>query len=149
MKYTCRIEIQVPIKDVVALWQDEYYFSKWQDGFESITHLSGTPNTKGATARLIFNGKQRMELKETIIVNNLPNEKKALYVHKHMTNTQTTRFNKINEVTTQYISEVEYMQFNGLFIKLMARLLPNMFKKQSEKWMLQFKTFAESHFLST
>ncbi|MGH1387926.1 SRPBCC family protein [Kordia sp.] len=145
MKYTCTIDINLPIDKVVALWSNETYFKEWQDGFESIELISGTPDTKGAKSKIIFNGKHKMELLETIISNDLPNEKIGLYEHIHMTNTQISRFIVINEYTTQYISEVEYTKFNGFMIKLMAKLFPGKFKQQSQKWMNQFKKFAETN----
>ena len=143
MKYTCSIEINLPISKVVQLWENEDNFKEWQDGFKSIEHLSGTPHSIGAKSKIILEDKRRIELLETIISTNLPEEKIALYEHIHMTNTQTTRFKKIDSHTTQYISEVEYTKFNGLMIKLMAKLFPSKFKAQSQKWMNQFKAFAE------
>ncbi|WP_298508968.1 SRPBCC family protein [uncultured Kordia sp.] len=147
MKYTCTIDINLPITKVVALWNDEAYFKEWQDGFERIELISGTPDTKGAKSKIFFNGKHKMELLETIISNDLPNEKVGLYEHIHMTNTQTSRFIAIDEHKTQYISEVEYTKFNGFMIKLMAKLFPGKFKQQSQKWMNQFKDFAENYTL--
>ena len=85
-----------------------------------------------------------MELIETIITNNLPYEKKALYEHTNMTNTQTTKFESISEGRTLFISEVEYTKFNGFIPNLMAKFFPGVFKKQSQKWMNQFKVFAEN-----
>ena len=143
MQYTCFVDIDLPIDMVVQLWKDEDNFKEWQDGFKSIEHLSGIPNAPGAIARIILEDKRRIELLETIISSNLPKEKIALYVHIHMSNTQTTRFKKINTNKTQYISEVEYIKFNGLLIKLMAKLYPGKFKAQSQKWMNQFKAYAE------
>lgn len=143
MKYTCLVEINLPIDRVVQLWENEDNFKAWQDGFLSIEHLSGTPNTEGAKARIILKDKRSIELIETIISTNLPEEKTALYEHVHMTNTQTTRFVKIDDHKTQYISEVEYLKFNGFLVKLIARLFPGKFKAQSQKWMQQFKAFAE------
>ena len=67
----------------------------------------------------------------------------ALYEYSHMTNTQTTRFREIGLTKTLCISEVEYTKFNGFMIKLMAKLFPNKFKEQSQKWLNQFKDFAE------
>lgn len=140
----CSIEIDLPIDKVVALWENEKHFKEWQDGFQSIQHVSGTPNTEGAKSKIIFDGDRRIELLETIIQSNLPQVKSALYEHKHMTNTQTTRFQKIKNNKTLFISEVEYIKFNGFVIKLMAKLFPGKFKAQSQKWMNQFKAFAES-----
>lgn len=145
MKYTCTVHIDLPIGKVVDLWTDEKYFKKWQDGFQSIDHFEGQPNSVGAKSRILLEqGKRKIELTETIISNNLPEEKKALYVHIHMINTQTSRFQEITPNQTRYISEVEYTEFNGFMPKLMARLFPSMFKKQSQKWMNQFKEFAIS-----
>ena len=143
MKYSCTVEINQPIHKTVALWENENNFKEWQDGFESIEHLSGTRNEKGAKSKIILNGKRKIELVETIILNDLPKEKTALYEHINMTNTQTTRFKEISFNKTQLISEVEYTKFNGFLIKMIAKVFPNKFKQQSQKWLIQFKTFAE------
>ena len=145
MKFSCSIEIEAPIKLVIALWDNEKYFAQWQDGFQSIEHLQGKPNKVGAKSRIKLNqGKREIVLIETIIENNLPSKKSALYEHLHMSNIQTSRFEEINEKRTRYISEVEYVKFNGFVPKLMSKLFPRMFKKQSQKWMNQFKAFAET-----
>ncbi len=143
MKYTCTVEINLPVDTVAALWDNENNFKEWQDGFESIEHLSGISNSKGAKSKIVLNGKRKIELLETIISNDLPREKIALYEHIHMTNTQTTRFREIEQNKTQYISEVEYTIFSNFMVKLMTKLFPNKFKQQSQKWMNQFKEFAE------
>lgn len=147
MNYTCSIEINLPITKVIELWNNEAFFNKWQDGFQSITILEGEKNAVGTKSKILLQqGKRKMELIETIITNNLPTEKKALYEHIHMSNTQSSRFEKIDKNKTLYISEVEYTKFNGFAPKVMAKLFPNMFKKQSLKWMEQFKTFAEEYY---
>ncbi len=145
MKYKCSIDINLGIDQVVKIWDDPENFKYWQNGFQSIELLSGESNTPGAKSKiLLLNGKMEIELIETILVSNLPHEKTALYEHKHMTNTQTTRFISKGENKTQYISEVEYTKFNGLMIKLMAKLFPSKFKAQSQQWLDQFKEFSES-----
>ena len=144
MKYVCTVDIELPINQVISLWGNEDYFSNWQDGFQYIEHLEGQAGVVGAKSKILLQvGKRKIELIETIISNDLPREKKALYEHIHMTNTQTTRFERISDHITRYISEVEYTKFNGLMPNLMAKLFPGMFKKQSQKWMSQFKEFAE------
>ena len=144
MKYKCTVEINSPIEKVVNLWSDEDHFEKWQDGFHSIECIEGEANSVGAKSRILLQqGKKKMELIETILTNDLPNEKKAMYEHIHMTNTQTTKFESVSEGRTLYISEVEYTKFNGFIPNLMAKFFPSVFKKQSQKWMNQFKMFAE------
>lgn len=144
MKYTCTVEIDAPIERVVELWSDEKYFKEWQDGFESIELLEGTSEEEGAKCRIILDGQNRIELIETILSTNLPEEKIALYEHVHMTNTQASRFKALAANKTLYTSKVEYTQFNGLLIKIMAKLFPGKFKAQSQKWMDQFKAFVEN-----
>ncbi len=144
LKYTCSILINLPINQVVDLWNNENHFKEWQYGFIAIEHLSGTPHTPGAKSRIRLKGpKGEMELIETIQSIDLPLKKTALYEHKHMTNTQVTKFKRLSANQTEYTTEVEYLQFNGVLIKIFARLFPNKFKAQSQKWMDQFKSFAE------
>ncbi|NND94765.1 MAG: SRPBCC family protein [Flavobacteriales bacterium] len=149
MKYQCSVDIDAPIHLVVNLWKDESLFGKWQDGFQSTELLEGLADEVGAKSKIIYQqGNKRLELKETIISNSLPEEKTARYDHVHMSNTQTSRFESLSENRTRYISEVDYISFHSLLPKLMAKLFPSMFKKQSQKWMNQFKGFVETHIKS-
>jgi hypothetical protein len=145
MKYTCTVEINLPLRRTAELWDDETHFTEWQDNFQSIELINGKKDTAGAKSKIIFEGKQKMELIETIITSNLPKEKKAMYEHIHMTNIQHTEFKAINSNTTLFTSTVEYTKFNKLMIRIFAKLFPKVFKRQSERWMAQFKTFAENY----
>jgi hypothetical protein len=146
MKYTCEVEIKLPMEETARLWDDEHYFKEWQDGFKKIELLKGPKGAAGSQSLLIYEqGKHRILLTETIIDSHLPKEKFARYEHVHMTNTQNTKFVQVTEHITKIISEVEYTRFNGLPVKLMAWLFPGMFKKQSQKWLNQFKKFAEKN----
>ncbi len=148
MKYTCSIEIDLPLDLVSALWSDESNFHHWQDGYLSTDLLEGSKNTVGAKSRItLLQGRRKIELTETILTNELPFEKAALYEHVHMTNTQVTRFEELTQNKTLYTSIVEYTKFNGFIPKLIAKLFPGMFKKQSQKWMNQFKVFAQTKHL--
>lgn len=145
MKYSCSCTIKAPINTVSKLFEDESLFHKWQDGFQSITLVKGEKNRTGAVSKIILQqGKMRIELTEEILKSNMPEEKIGLYVHKHMTNTQKSIFNDLGNGNTQYISEVEYTQFNGFLPRLMSWLFPGKFKAQSQKWMNQFKEMVES-----
>lgn len=143
MKYKCTVQIKAPIDQVVELWENEDHFHEWQDDFESIELLEGVANVTGAKSKIIYNGKMRIELIETIMSYNLPTEKSALYEHVHMTNTQVSCFESLDNGQTLYTSEVEYLKFNGLMPKMAAFLFPSKFKGQSQKWMNQFKAFVE------
>ena len=53
------------------------------------------------------------------------------------------KFKKISSGVTRLEQEIHYTKFNGVLIKLMAKLFPGMFKKQVQKWLDQFKVFVE------
>ena len=144
MKFTCSVEIERPIEDVVRLFDNVENLKEWQDGFVRYEHLSGTPGAPGAKAKLIYkSGKHTMELFETITVKNLPREFSGIYEHKHMINTITNSFTPLGSNKTRYDAELEYTKFIGIVPKLMGLLMPGKFKKQTQKWLDQFKEFAE------
>ncbi len=144
MKFTCSVEIDLPIKKVIELFDNPENLIEWQDGFVAIERINGIPGELGSKSRLIYMMRNKeMELIETIKVKKLPEEMIGLYEHKHMVNTMTTRFKEISPNKTKYESEIEYTKFNGFVPKLMAFLMPGVFKKQTQKWLNQFKAFAE------
>jgi len=144
MKFNCTVLIELPLPKVVALWQDEAHFKHWQKGFKSKRLIEGTKGEKGAISKITldFNGKD-MLLKETVLENQLPDYKKVYVAHKHMCNTLTDSFESINDKQTQWTAEVEYTKFIGFLPKMMAKLFPSMFKKQVQKWLDDFKVYAE------
>src|SRR5580692_1547369 len=96
MNHECTVDINAPVDKVVALFNDPNNLKEWQDGFVSYEHISGTPRTVGAKAKVNFvNGSRKIELVETIQVMNLPSEMKALYEHPHMSNTMTHYFTSL------------------------------------------------------
>ena len=144
MKFTCFVDINTPIDFAVNLFDDPANLSEWQDGFVSYEHRSGTPGTPGAKTNFVYlMGKKEMDLLETIVKKDLPDEFTAKYEHKHMVNTMTSSFTKIDALTTRYEATIEYLEFRGFIVKVMAFLAPKMFKKQTQKWFDQFKAFAE------
>lgn len=146
MKFNFSIEINLSKEKTAALWVNKDYFDKWQDGFISKELISGEEEQKGAKSRIriMINNKED-ELIETILSTDLPNERLSLYEHKHMSNTYHVSFKEIGENKTEISGDIEYTKFNGLMPKIMAKLFPGMFKKQGEKWIKQFKEFAESY----
>ena len=143
MNFTCTININASIDHVVKVFKNPDNLVHFQDGFISKELVSGEEGQQGAISKMIY---KKLELKETILIANLPEEFKGLYEHKHMTNTMTVKFVPKSQHQTQYISEIEYTSFNGVLITIIAKIFPGMFKKQVYKWMVQFKTYTESTF---
>jgi len=144
MKFTCTTEINSPINRVVELFGNTNNLKEWQPGLGSYETISGHAGDVGAKARIIFNyHNQTMELIETMIVNKLPEELTALYEYKHMTNTMSNRFTPINPNQTRMQTDIHYTKFNGFMPKMMALLMPGVFKNQTQKSLDNFKAFVE------
>ncbi len=143
MKYHTEIEINQPIDKVIKFFDNPDNMGKWMEGLQSFEHLSGTPGQPGARSRLKFKmGRREMEMIETIKVRNLPDEFSGTYESKGGLNHVTNRFVKISDTKTKHITEQEFL-FTG-FMKIMATLMKGAFKKQSMKYAVAFKNFAES-----
>ena len=146
MKYTNEIEINKPIEKVIELFDNADNLSKWMEGLQSFEHISGTPGQVGAKSKLKFKVRNReMELIETVTVRNLPKEFSGTYEAangKGALNIVRNEFVKLSPTKTKYISESEF-QFKG-FMVVVAALMKGAFKKQSLKYITNFKNFAES-----
>lgn len=144
MKYSVDIIIDQPVSKVVELFDNPDNMGKWMDGFVSFEHLEGNPGHPGAKSRLKFNsGGREMEMIETITVRNLPQEFTGTYETKGVYNIVKNQFIALPGNRTHYISEQEF-QFTG-FLKIVAFLMPGAFKKQSKKYLENFKKFVESN----
>lgn len=142
MNYSLDIEIDLPIDKVITLFDSTENMFKWMEGLESFEALSGEPGQEGAKSKLLFKmGKREIEMVETITKKNLPDEFTATYDAKGVFNIVKNSFEKVSEDKTKYITEQEF-QFKG-FMKLIGFLMPGAFKKQSLKYMNDFKKFAE------
>jgi len=141
MKFVCSVEIDSPKQRVAEIFANPDNLQYVQEGFKSKTLVSGNEGEEGTVSKMIY---EKLELIETIIKNDLPDAFLALYEHKYTVNTMTVQFVAVNEHKTLYTSEIHYTKFNGLMVKIMAKLFPGFFKKQVLKWMQMFKIYAES-----
>lgn len=145
MKFSCFVDIHLPKTRVVELFNNPENLKHWQDGHQGIDHLEGEPGAVGAKSMIHYqDGKRKMKIQETIIVSNLPDEFTGLYELKEMANTMQNLFEEISSEKTRYTANIEYTRFTGFMPKLLAFLMPGMFKRQVQKWMNQFKAFAEN-----
>ena len=144
MKFNCSIIVNQPLDKVVQLFENPKYLKEYQDGFIRKELVSGSPGQEGAISKMYYKqGKRDMEITETILLNNLPDEFIGSYHHKHMDNTMKCTFTSLSENQTRYDSEIEYTGLRGFFPKMLGFLFPGMFKKQVQKWLDNFKVFAE------
>lgn len=144
MKYTCKIEINKPLNEVIALFDNVDNMYKWMKGLESVEPISGIQGEVGSKMKLTFQmGKRKMEMIETITVKDLPREFSGTYDANGVHNIVKNFFEPIGDTRTLYLTEQEF-QFKG-FMKLIGFLFPGAFKKQSMKYLEDFKAFVENN----
>lgn len=143
MKYTTEIVVDVPREEFIKKMDDPDNMKHWQQGLIGYEQLSASPGQEGSRMSLSYEmGKRKMDLVETIIKKNLPEEIHMTYQTKGVHNIQKNYFKEEDE-KTRWVSESEF-QFSGFGMKLMGFLMPGAFKKQSLKYMQDFKAFAEN-----
>ena len=142
MKYTTEIVVDVPREEFIKKMDNLENMKHWQQGLIGYEQLSTNPGQEGARMSLRYKmGKREMNLVETIIKRNLPDELYMTYDTKGVHNIQKNHFKEEGD-KTRWVSETEF-QFSGFGMKLMAFFMPGAFKKQSLKYMQDFKAFAE------
>ncbi|MDT0608303.1 SRPBCC family protein [Croceitalea rosinachiae] len=143
MKYTTEITIDLPRKEFIKKLDNAENMKHWMRGLLGYQVLSGELGQEGARMNMKFKrGKGEMEMVETIITRNFPDEFHATYDTKGVHNIQKNYFKEVDG-STKWISESEF-QFEGMGMKLIAFLMPGAFKKQSMKYAKDFKNFAEN-----
>jgi len=142
MKYSNEVIINLPLNRVIELFDSEENLFKWQPELISFEHIFGEKGEVGAKSKLKYKmGKREVEMIETITVKDLPKEFSGTYDAKGVWNEVKNYFEVIDENTTRWYSDCHF-EFSG-FMKIMAFFMPGVFKKQSQKYLDQFKAFAE------
>ncbi|WOI54508.1 SRPBCC family protein [Parvularcula sp. LCG005] len=143
MKYTRDIIIDRPRAEVVALFDNPSVLAEWQQGFVSMSPLSGDVQGEGRQSHLVYDmGKRRIEMVETVVEHDLPYRVVATYETAGVWNRVENHFEEIEPTKTRWLSHVEF-RFDNFMMKLMGSLMPKMFQKQTETYMKDFKAFVE------
>lgn len=143
MKYSCEIIINKPVDEVISKLDSPQNLKHWQAGLIATEHLSGSPGELGAKMRLKYRfGRREMEMTETILKRAFPEEFHASYATKGMRNIQKNFFRSTENGFTQWVSESEFQPTN-IRMRALLFLMPSAFKKQSLKYMSDFKNFVE------
>ncbi len=144
MHYTCEITIDLPRDRMVEILDQPENMKHWQRGLVSYRQLSGQPGQEGAQMELEYQmGKRQLVMVETIIKRNMPFEFHCTYDTKGVHNIQKNYFEALDDGRSRWTSESEF-QFSGFMMNLMGWLMPGAFKKQSMKYLEDFKQFAEA-----
>lgn len=143
MKYITEIIVNVSLKEFIETLDNPDNMKHWQQGLINYDHIHGIPGEVGSKMRIRYKmGKRDMELIETITQNELPHALHATYDTKGMHNLQENFFEEIAENKTKWTSKNEFIP-TSFALRMMTLLMPGAFKKQSKKYLNDFKTFAE------
>ena len=143
MKYSTDIDISVPRDRVVALFSDPDTVSEWQESFIRMDYVSGELGQAGNVHNLVHKmGRREMVMKETILKNDLPDFFSATYEAGSVWNIVENTFTDTADGGTHWHIDTEF-RCKG-FMKIMTMVMPGMFKKQTTKMMVDFKSWAES-----
>ena len=143
MKYSIEVLIDLPREEVIKKFKDPDNIVCWQRGFISMKTLQGNLGEEGSKNELKLKIENReIEMIETIIKNNLPQEFHASYTAKGLYNLQENFFDETPAHKTRWITHNEF-KFSG-FMKLIGLFMPGAFRKQTQQTMEDFKAFAET-----
>jgi uncharacterized membrane protein len=142
ISYTNTIIIELPREEVIKLFNSKENLYKWMKGLKNVEPIDDVEGEVGSRMRLQFiTGKREMEMIETITKKNLPEEFHGTYETSGVVNTQRNFFRQEGAHKTKWISESDFHFTN--WMRYFAPLMKGLFKKQSFKFMQDFKRFAE------
>jgi hypothetical protein len=142
MKFTQSIEINLPREKVIELFDIPDNMKHWQPRLIIFENISGSPGEVGIKSRLKYKMVKRdVEMIETIANRNLPDEFSGIYQAKGVWNEVKNYFTEISPDKTKWISISEF-KFSS-FTKIMGIIMPEVFRKESYKYLKLFKEFAE------
>ncbi|NAY93303.1 SRPBCC family protein [Muricauda sp. JGD-17] len=143
MQYTVEILVHLPRDEFVKKLDDPENMKHWQNGLLQYEHLSGVPGEEGAQMSLSYNmGNRNVDMVETIIKRNFPHELHASYDTKGVQNIQKNYFEEVDGKTLWKSDNI--FKFSSFMMKLIGILMPGAFKKQTMKYLNDFKAFAEN-----
>ena len=143
MKYTVSIVVKKPKEEVIELFHNPEFYPKWMHGLQKHEVVKGASGKEGTISKFYFKmGKREMEMEEEVLKNNLPDEYIVSYNAKNVYNKVCSRFEELSDGKTRVYNDQEF-QFKG-FMKLMGWMMPGAFKKQSKKYLADFKNFIEN-----
>ena len=142
MRYQTELVINLPRERVVDLFDSFDNLKQWQEGLISHEHLSGEPGQPGARTKLVYKmGRRRLEMIETIITRDLPDEFSGVYDAQGVHNIVKNFFHDQGD-STRWVLDSDF-RFHGL-MRLLSIFMPSSrFKKQTRQTMEAFKHYAE------
>lgn len=143
MRYESEIIVNLPLEEFMDKFDNPENMKHWQRGLATIEHISGIPGMVGAKMKLVYKiGRHTMEMVETVTHRKWPNEFHGIYSIKGIDNLLENYFVETENGSTKWTSISDFLPLN-FNTRAMLWLMPKAFKKQSIRYMMDFKNFAE------
>lgn len=144
LSYTSEIIINKPVATCFSAIVNLDSMKHWQDGLISIEHISGRPREIGSVMILNYLfGKRKMKLTESVTHRENNSSIHFNFDTKIMHNIQRNSFEAIDKTTTKWTSENEFFP-RSFSARIMLFLMPKAFKKQTRKYLTNFKNYVEN-----
>ena len=145
MHYVIETEINQPRDKVVELFDNPDNLAFWQPGFVSFTHESGEAGTPGAKSRIKYrHGNREFEMLETVTVRNLPEEFSGEFEVPGMFTVEIKNFFRELGPGKTMLRAEDTVKWTGWLMKIMSVIMGPCTKRESKKFMDNFKAFAET-----
>jgi hypothetical protein len=142
LEYATEVLIDAPLGWVTDLFKDPANAVHWQPGLSHRRPLDGAPGQVGSRSVLVYmHNENSIEVTETIVSNNLPSEFTVTYDSPGIHNLVKSFFVEIDKTHTKWITIDQY-ELSG-FQRLAASFRPDIFRRESRKYLQNFKNFAE------
>ena len=142
MFYECELIIDLPRETVIEYFDSFENLVKWQPGLQTYEPLSGEFGQPGAKTRLVYDEDGRkIEMIETIVTRDLPDEFSGTYEAKGVFNTISNHFYEQGADKTRWVMKSDF-QFSGMY-KFLGVVMKSRFPKETMKQMKRFKEIAE------
>lgn len=144
MKLDFELTLNAPRDEVWDAFVNPDNLPLWQPSLVRFEHLTGTLGQPGSTYRAMFTeGRQTIEMTETIDRRREPEEFVGHYETTHGTNTVSNRFESLGRDQTRWVVAAEF-QFRGLVRRLLSLLLRGMFRQRLQADLSRFQQRLEA-----
>lgn len=143
MRYQVLVDIDLPLEKVVEKFRNTENYYDWMKGLKKLENIKGQPGEEGSETYLHFDtGKRKMKMLEKVLKSDLPETYLVSYEVNGVYNEVNNHFESLGPDKTRYTTN-NLFQFKGV-MKIMAFLMRGAFKKQSLKYLNDFKKFVEN-----
>ena len=143
MVYTEEIIVKQPLNQSISLFAEPENMKKWQPGLLNYKQKKGEGRETGAITIYSYQVKKRIILmRETILENKLPGKILFKYETAGVYNFLEAQFQADGSDVTR-LTTINEFRLKGL-MKIIGWLMPGMFKKQTTRYLKQFKKFADN-----